>query len=118
MFFSTWSKLKSLVQPSDIIIWVDTTEDASIKFLWIIGGLLILGELLSFVMVFFILCYLKKNASLFSKATYKLHLQFTLLLAIQVSLVIKREVWNGIAIFCVRRSRFETEKKLKLDHYC
>lgn len=72
------------VKPGDMILMTDLYDSTSINYLYVVGCLLILGEVLSLAMVSGILSYLRSHASLFSKLTYKLHLQFTMLLAVQV----------------------------------
>jgi hypothetical protein len=79
-----WDQIRAKTKPGDIILLTDILDDFSIKYFLAVVGLLLFGEALSLIMVCGILKYLRKNVSLFSKSTYKLHVQFTLLLAVQV----------------------------------
>lgn len=76
--------IKFEVNPGDIVIVTNLFDNTSTKYLWALGGLLIFGEFLSLIMVCGILLFLRSHASLFSKSTYRLHVQFTILLGIQV----------------------------------
>jgi hypothetical protein len=83
--FSHWMIIKEYVDSTETAIMFDLEHVNTIGFLFLAGGLLVFSEILSFSMVSGILLYLRTRAHLFSKATYKLHLQYTVLLGIQVT---------------------------------
>lgn len=76
--------MRETVKPDDVVIATNLHNAGSFKFLWAIVGLMIFAQLLSLVLVCGILSFLRRHSSLFSKSTYKLHVQFTVLLAVQV----------------------------------
>ncbi|KAI6170922.1 hypothetical protein M3Y97_01105000 [Aphelenchoides bicaudatus] len=79
-----WDAVKDIVKENETIFMVDTTDPLTKILLYLICSLLLLAELVSFVLAIGILLYLRNHASLFSKSTYKLHVQFTLLLLVQL----------------------------------
>lgn len=73
-----------MLKPRDALLFIDLYDQYVINYVSILGGLLMLAESLSLLMVAGILLYLRKNSALFSRVTYRLHMQFTILLAVQV----------------------------------
>jgi hypothetical protein len=73
------------LKPGDALLFIDLYDTYVIYYVGTLGFLLVLAEVVSFVLVVGILAYLRKNSALFSRVTYRLHKQFTILLAFQVS---------------------------------
>lgn len=78
------SAIRAQVHPTDIIIFIDFVPTFTKNLLLTIVGLFFLSEFFCITLIGMILSILRENASLFSKNTYKLHVQFTVLLAVQV----------------------------------
>lgn len=74
-----------MLKPGDAVLFINLYDSVTIRYLWALISLTVLAESISFVFVGGILVYLRKHATSFSKVTYKLHMQFTILLAVQVS---------------------------------
>lgn len=72
------------VKPTDMIVFIEFGFPFTQKLLITIVFLFMLAEIICISLICLIMAILRQNASLFSKNTYKLHFQFTLLLAIQV----------------------------------
>ena len=74
------------VQPDSVLIWFDKDSMKVGSILYGIIGGFILSEALCYLSVFMILKILRQNAASFTKKTYALHRQLTILLFLQVNL--------------------------------
>lgn len=73
--------------PNEFIILYDQWNPIALKYLTIILLLLLIVEIITISLIFGILSYLKKHASNFSKSTFRLHVQFLVLLGCQVNIL-------------------------------
>jgi hypothetical protein len=77
------AEIRAQVKFGDPIIFIDIgvarTLFISIVFLFL------LSEVICITLICLILSILRENSGMFSKNTYKLHIQFTVLLAVQVT---------------------------------
>jgi hypothetical protein len=72
------------ITPGEFVIWTDLNSRLLRSWMATILVLFVMLEALSVLLVYLILTELRKNKSVFSEATYKLNVQLTMLLAIQV----------------------------------
>jgi hypothetical protein len=77
----------AFVQQNEFVLWTDLTAKSTRLFMATILFLFLLSMGFSVCMIYLILSTLRKNTATFSKNTYKLHIQLTILLAAQVILI-------------------------------
>lgn len=77
-------EIQKQIKPGEFVIWFDLNSTSTLVFIYSVFFGFILSEAVSIGLVWFVLTLLKKNSGSFSKNTYRLHRQFTLLLAVQV----------------------------------
>lgn len=75
-----------IIQPHDMVIIADPEKAYAHEYTLFVLAVFVLSEFICTVFIFLILRILKQNSHVFSKNTYKLHLQFVLLLGAQVIL--------------------------------
>jgi hypothetical protein len=77
-------EISETIKPGEFILWMNVYSELSY---WFIATMLIsflISEILCITLIYLILSILHANAALFSRNTYKLHFQFTVLLAVQL----------------------------------
>lgn len=82
--FVSYPEIVGLIPHGAVIVYME--KEAALTH-WIMGGLfggLLLSELVSLGVVFVVLRTLKRNAKSFSAKTYRMHLQLTALILLQV----------------------------------
>jgi hypothetical protein len=91
------------VAKHDCIMYIDNTKLSTNIFLGAIFGLVLIGEFVSITLVHVTTFRLRLNASIYSENTRRLHMQFTILLGIQVEL---KELLQNLLIISVIDSGF------------
>ncbi|KAI6170920.1 hypothetical protein M3Y97_01104800 [Aphelenchoides bicaudatus] len=80
-----YKNLTAILKPTDALLFIDIYDNYVMAYVATLGSCLFLSEFVSLLMVIGILSFLRKNAALFSRVTYRLHVQFTILLAVQLT---------------------------------
>jgi hypothetical protein len=82
-----WNEVTVKLRPNEVILLIDIQRLWAPYCLYFIAFALVVCELLSITLVYIVLSFLRKNSAMFSKSTYRLHVQFTILLAVQVNIL-------------------------------
>ncbi|KAI1722398.1 serpentine type 7TM GPCR chemoreceptor srh domain-containing protein [Ditylenchus destructor] len=83
--YRTWGLPLPYISPDEVGLFMEYVPRTRTYAEFIVGGF-VLSEILCFLIAYLIFRNLKKNSHHFSKKTYRIHLQLTLLLVIQLSL--------------------------------
>jgi hypothetical protein len=78
-------ELNAYLMPGEFALWTDLNSKMLRSTMALMLVFFMLSQIVSIFLVYLILAALRKNSSTFSKNTYKLNIQLTLLLAVQVS---------------------------------
>lgn len=93
LFISKFQKLSTLpefslyLREDQFALWVDLNSTLTRTFTVTALIVMLISETFCFYLIYLILSTLRRNSATFSRNTYKLHWQLTLLLATQVSIL-------------------------------
>jgi hypothetical protein len=81
-----WPNLANELTADDKVLYIDVYRVTPRIFFAVLLSMFMVSEIVCFGLIYTILSKLKRKSTGFSKLTYKLHFQFTILLAVEVSL--------------------------------